>query len=270
MTPPLPMLAHDWNERSHSIREPFYTQPKLDGVRLVAGNSGMISRTGKEVKSLDHLIPFIEQLGLTDDEFLDGEVLAPGKTFEEVAGLFRSGRNCPELEFYIFDLVDTSQPLLTFERRMERLRSFQLTNPLHLVPFRKVVKKSMITDINNEYLGQGYEGTIIRNIAGFYKIGARHVDLQKFKLMKTDEFKIVGAEEGKGKDKETVIWVCETQTGTQFWVRPKGTHEQRRDWFMAKNRWTTGRHWLTVQYQNLIEKSGVPRFPIGLTIRDYE
>ena len=68
----MPMLANKWEERKKYISEPFYVQPKLDGVRLLVSNKGGISRTGK-------LVPGTEYLGkdLKDGEYLDGECYAP-------------------------------------------------------------------------------------------------------------------------------------------------------------------------------------------------
>ena len=43
----LQMLANKWEDRQKHISEPFYVQPKLDGVRLLVSKDGGISRTGK-------------------------------------------------------------------------------------------------------------------------------------------------------------------------------------------------------------------------------
>ena len=51
----LPMLANKWEDRHHYITEPFYVQPKLDGVRLLVSKSGCFSRTGKVVNGVEHL-----------------------------------------------------------------------------------------------------------------------------------------------------------------------------------------------------------------------
>ena len=48
----LPMLANKWEDRHKYISEPFYVQPKLDGVRLLVSNKGCFSRTGKLVPGL--------------------------------------------------------------------------------------------------------------------------------------------------------------------------------------------------------------------------
>ena len=41
----MPMLANKWDDRKRYISEPFYVQPKLDGVRLLVSNKGGISKS---------------------------------------------------------------------------------------------------------------------------------------------------------------------------------------------------------------------------------
>ena len=50
-------------------------------------------------------------------------------------------------------------------------------------------------------------------------------------------------------------------------MRPRGTHEERRDLYkIAKS--MVGKK-LTVRFQELTE-DGIPRFPVGIAFRDYE
>ena len=116
-----------------------------------------------------------------------------------------------------------------------------------------------------EFVEVGYEGIMLRNAAGVYRANYRSNDLQKYKEFMEDEYRIIGFTDGEGRDAGAVIWVCETADGKEFTVRPRGTMEQRRDWFndgasyIGKN--------LTVVYQELTEE-GKPRFPIGKCPRE--
>jgi DNA ligase-1 len=107
---------------------------------------------------------------------------------------------------------------------------------------------------------------MIRDFQGTYLLANRSSHLLKFKAFQTEEYEIVGAEEGRGRDAGTVIWICSSKGG-KFSVRPKGTVEDRTKWFRDKHKYT-GKY-LTVQFQNLTN-GGIPRFPVGLAIRDYE
>jgi ATP-dependent DNA ligase len=124
-----------------------------------------------------------------------------------------------------------------------------------------------IKRLHAEYVADGYEGLILRNKAGLYKVGHRSADLQKYKEFMDDEYKIVGFKEGDGVEKGCVIWVCETKKGQTFSVRPRGTHEERIEAFKKASS-QVGKK-LTVRFQELTD-DGLPRFPVGLAIRDYE
>jgi hypothetical protein len=91
--------------------------------------------------------------------------------------------------------------------------------------------------------------------------------LQKFKQFLDDEFSIVDFLEGTGNDAGTVIWVCTNDNNDTFKVRPRGTREQRREWFSDGNNLIGST--LTVRYFELTD-DGIPRFPVGIAIRDYE
>jgi len=141
----LPMLANKWEDRHKYISEPFYVQPKIDGVRLLVSNKGGISRTGKIVPGTEHW-----GKGLKDGEYLDGECYDPTKTFEEITSLYKT--NPKALDFLVFDYFDTNRPNLTFDERLERIN----------VQTRWVKTKDDIHEVHKEYMDAGYEGTMIR------------------------------------------------------------------------------------------------------------
>jgi len=243
------MLANKWEDRQKYISEPFYVQPKLDGVRLIVSNKGCFSRTGKPVEGVEHLAR-----GLKDGEYLDGECYAPNKTFEEITSMFKM--NPKDLEFHVFDYFDVNRPELTFEERKDRIT----------VDTFMVNKKSEVQGYHDLFVNQGHEGIMIRDASSTYEIGKRSNYLLKYKAFQTDEYEIVDVKEGTGREKGTAIWVC--KVGDQhFSVRPEGTLEVRKRFLMEKDKYI-GKQ-LTVRYQNLTAL-GIPRFPVGVAIRDYE
>jgi ATP-dependent DNA ligase len=245
----LPMLANKWEDRQKYISEPFYVQPKLDGVRLIVSNSGCFSRTGKPVEGVEHLAR-----GLKDGEYLDGECYAPNKSFEEITSMFKM--NPKDLEFHVFDYFDVNRPDLTFDERRERIT----------VDTFMVNKKSEVQGYHDLFVNQGHEGIMIRDASSTYEIGKRSNYLLKYKAFQTDEYEIVDVKEGTGREKGTAIWVC--KVGDQhFSVRPEGTLETRKGYLKEKDKYI-GKQ-LTVRYQNLTAL-GIPRFPVGVAIRDYE
>lgn len=245
----LPMLAHKW-EHKH-VQEPFYVQPKLDGVRILVSNKGGISRTGKTVPGTEHW-----GAGLKDGEYLDGECYVHGMTFEDITSAFKT--HPEQLEFHVFDYYDVNRPHLTFKERMKRVT----------VETQLVKNKGDLQRVHDTFTARGYEGIMIRDGHGVYEPGKRSNTLLKMKTFETDEFIIVGVHEGTGRDVGTPVWECRTQGGGEtFSVRPEGSMESRREAF-ARREELMGKM-LTVRYQNMTV-AGVPRFPVGIAIRDYE
>lgn len=275
----LPMLANKWEDRNKHISESFYIQPKLDGVRMLVGKLNgkfmMLSRTGKDVKHMDHIGDEVKGI-LKEGDFLDGENYSPNKTFEEITGLCRttlqSSANEKDLggiKFFVFDKLNLKNLNETFEVRQNNLKTFFLKKfkNLEMVETKILNSKKLIEVEHDKYVDLGYEGIMIRDPKGKYSLAERSNKLLKFKKFQTEEYEIVGSNEGTGKDAGTVVWVCRTEQGKPFCVRPTGSLAQRKQWFRDRDQYIG--NMLTVKFQNLTEY-GFPRFPVGLGIRDYE
>jgi DNA ligase-1 len=267
----LPMLANKWEDKSKYIREPFFVQPKLDGVRMLVGKRDgkfiMISRTGKPVK-MPHIEAELAPL-LNEGDFVDGENYTTERSFEQITGMCRTQDGHSDIEvikFHIFDFYNLKHQNETFNSRLAKMQKFKGLKHCVLVETVWLSSKDKVQAKHDEYAAQGYEGIMIRDAHGIYKLAERSNTLLKFKAFQTEEYTIVGAEEGKGRDAGTVVWICSSKAGN-FSVRPKGTFEERTEWFRNKNKYV-GKP-LTVQFQNLTN-GGIPRFPVGLAIRDYE
>ena len=284
----LPMLAHDYNKRHNDISSNFCTQPKIDGVRLIAtrdcGNISFFSRTGKRLKHLDHLAKDIIANNLLpqDNMYLDGELFTPDLPFEEISGLFRSVNLCEAgfaklrlLKFHVFDVFFTrDQSNLTFGERWNMIyETINGSRTRYIVPVQTIFHKKpteptdvIIKRTHARHINEGYEGVIVRNCDSLYKMNYRSKDLQKYKEFTDNEYKIVGGREALGEDRGTVVFECECDSKL-FNVRPRGSRALRKH--MLENLDSYVNKMLTVRYQNLTEQ-GVPRFPVGITIRDYE
>lgn len=255
----LPMLANKWEERKKYISEPFYVQPKLDGVRLLVSKDGGISRTGK-------IIPGTEILGkgLKSGQYVDGEAYDPNLSFEDLTSTFKM--DPLKLKFYVFDFFDLKKLSMTFEERWERVKA--LSNPHYeYIETFDVKKHSDMIGYHKMFMQQGYEGTMIRDRDSVYEVGQRSNYLLKYKDFQTEEYEIVGAKTGHGRDANAVVWVCKTTDGQQFTVRPEGTIVQREEHYKNYEKYIG--KMLTVRFQNLTAQK-VPRFPVGVVIRDYE
>ena len=274
---PLPMLAEKFQQRGKAIVFPCFIQPKFDGTRTVglcgipSGKPCLYSRNRKTYPHLEHIQAVLRKLpsGL----ILDGEVFTKALPFQEIVGLVKKKTLLDEdkpkhalLEFHVYDVVDTTK---TCEERLALLSGLFKGlegSVLKLCPTEELASKEGLKAKHDEYVAAGFEGIMLRNKKGLY-IGKRSAELQKYKEMMDDEYKIVGFYEGEGEEAGCVVWECVTPEGRTFRCRPKGTHEERRVLF--KDGASAIGKMLTVTYQELTT-DGIPRFPIGTVIRDYE
>jgi ATP-dependent DNA ligase len=261
----LPMLANKWDDRKKYISEPFYVQPKLDGVRLLVSKDGGISRTGK-------IIPGTEVLGkgLQPGQYVDGEAFDPNLNFEDLTSTFKT--DPLKLKFYVFDFFDLKAEALardkmTFEQRWEYVKDSIYNPHYEYVDTFSVKKHKDMEGYHKMFIQQGYEGTMIRDRFSVYEVGQRSNYLLKYKDFQTEEYEITGAKTGHGRDADAVVWVCKTENDNQFTVRPEGTIVQREEHYRNYKKYIG--KMLTVRFQNLTAL-GVPRFPVGVAIRDYE
>ena len=280
---PVPMLAQNYEKHGHKISFPAIAQPKLDGVRCTAkmesdGSVSLLSRKGKEFQLLDQIRKAVQAVGLPQTFILDGELYSDDLDFQRVVGLVRKHTHknqtdiddMKKVKLNIFDAMDTKNPKMPFIQRWKMAKQWvdkDATGTLTMVPCYRVDNDNQIKNLLSKFLADGDEGVIIRNITSPYEQGKRSYNLQKYKKFFDDEYKIVDALEGQGNDIGTVVWICETPKGQTFKCRPKGTRDDRRDKY--KNRKQYFGKLLTVKYQELTN-DGIPRFPVGIAIRDYE
>ena len=266
-----PMLAEKFDEQEEKLVYPLYTQPKLDGHRCIAvldskGKCTLWSRTRKTITSMQHIQTALEGLGM-HSVFFDGELYNHDykDRFEELTSFIRNTEFQPgadAVQYHIYDLPCG----LPFQDRWNLLAQYVKTkHPLHLVETHIANYKGDLMTAMNHYLEQGYEGAMARNAHGMY-VNKRSVDLQKVKVFNDAEFPVVGVEEGRGKLKGHAIFVCRTQAGVDFRAKLKGSQAELKKYFSNPDL-AIGRQ-LTVKYQGITNKNGVPRFPVALRFRE--
>lgn len=273
-----PMLAHTYDpsstkKKKNDIIFPCYVQPKLDGLRCIVYSTGGTivcqSRTGTYFETMEHIVKEITPYFNGDKNLVfDGELYTTEMPFEELAGLIKKKKitdndreRLKHVKYHIYDIINDEPYSKRYKWIHDNIREKRyLSSVPTFLTDRKDFKKYF-----SEFVEDGYEGIMLRNIEGLYRCNYRSNDLQKYKEFMESEYEIVGAKEGDGRDKGTVIWVCKNEEGKEFSVRPRGTIEMRKEWF------ENGREYigsmLTVIYQELSEL-GIPRFPVGKSIRD--
>lgn len=268
----LPMLAHDYHKRGKSIVFPAFVQAKLDGVRSIFHNGILSSRMGKPFSGLEHIIG---ELGPASAEglILDGEVYSTTLPFQQFVGLVKKKtfteahkEQLKQVNLWVYDCVNDKP----FDERLAMLKAFFAKHKfahVKLLPTEEAGSAADLKKFHDAYVAEGYEGLIVRNKKGAYHLATRSADLQKYKEFEDDEYEVVGFTEGEGHEKGLVIWTCKTKDGKKFNVRPRGTHEERAALFKEAGSYVGKK--LTVRFQELTG-DGVPRFPVGITFRDYE
>ena len=172
-----------------------------------------------------------------------------------------------DVQYHVYDMV-TADP---FFKRHERLvKRFTTGNPeLKYLKLAETVsiEEGLVPEYYERFKSEGYEGAILRNSNGVY-VNKRSSDLIKLKEMEDAEFRITGIEEGRGKLAGHVgAFVCVTHQGNAFNVKMSGDTSRLKKYLEDHSLWE-GR-FLTVQFQGLTSY-GIPRFPIGLRIRQSE
>jgi ATP-dependent DNA ligase len=268
----------------------------------------LMTRKGKEFPHLEHLREQIAALHLPTNLVLDGEVYSDNLTFQEVTGLVRretlkpardeevptnDGQFDPQtgkpmmeivhiisdedkmkqIDYRVYDAIVLDEPAMSFINRFAKLSSYF---PEGVVRHGNLVLTENfplrgpedLSTLHHQFTqDEDYEGVMIRNLHGTYDLNKRSKHLQKFKTFQDAEYRIIGFDEASGDDEGTVVWIVETPAGQDFRVRPEGSREQRREWF--ENGADYIGKMLTVKFFELTD-GGIPRFPVGVAIRDYE
>ena len=264
---PLPMLAQLYDDRKHYLRFPVAVQPKLDGMRMLFDGEKGWSRNGKI------MLPGVSDQFKMDTRglILDGElILPPPYTFQEsMSAAKKVGPLTPLLTYQVYDCLDTD---LGFDDRFKQLLDLfpgnvdPTTRKVNLVSTSIAHNEGDIKSNHTTYTNHGYEGTMIRNLAGQYRTNFRSNDLQKYKDFLDGEFEIVRIESGEGKHEGLAIFVCVTEEGKEF--KASGMDDGVRRVIYTDQEDYIGKL-LTVKYQGLSD-DGIPRFPNALRLREDE
>tara|TARA_B100000963_G_C22632501_1_gene675717 strand:- start:1474 stop:2619 length:1146 start_codon:yes stop_codon:yes gene_type:complete len=286
-----PMLAYtfkfeDLKKRGKTIKFPCYVQPKLDGIRCITylkeGKVIMESRKGVEFNFMNNIrTNCLQILKKYPGLYLDGEIYTNKLTFEVISGLVRlkdpptksQETSMAKLQYCVYDCIIKDDINITFKDRHKILETIlgkhnkQTYNNVVPVLTETIKNPDFVRKKHDQYVDEGFEGLMLRNVDSKYEIDKRSKDLQKFKDFKEEEFKITGFHEGTGDDKGCVVWECVTNDGKNFSAEPLGTRQHRRKLFKDGNKYIG--NLLTVKFFSYTN-DGIPRFPKGKDIRiDY-
>lgn len=264
-----PMLAQDYHKHKSKLEYPCYIQSKLDGYRCLFNSQTKTcnSRQGKEFTIIKQTDLFKELSSITDNIILDGELYIHNGTFEHL-GILRKKKllnddfkKLNQIEYHVYDIIDTNN---TFANRFDILKKLINSNQfvkIKLVSTLQINSENELKIHHTQFLNDNYEGSILRNKNSKYKCKTRSYDLLKYKEFEDAEFIICDftfEKDTSKNDENLIVWICKTENGDLFNVRPKGTKEERQDLY-KKGSSFIGRQ-LHVKYFELTE-SKIPRFP---------
>lgn len=273
-----PMLAQPFSKHGDKVEFPCFAQPKLDGIRCIAvvGDAGDVtlwSREQKPILSVPHVAEAVRGLSLKPGTVLDGELYNHElrNDFERIVSAVRKQKAvdaeaAERIQYHVYDAPSGESFGSRYYWLQVALYNVSST-PLRLVDTWSISNRTALMDAFNICRLRGYEGCMVRCDAP-YEVGKRSYHLQKLKEFDESEFPIVGVEEGVGKMSGLAIFVCRTEGGSEFRCKLEGALEDLKRYLQDESTWRGKR--LTVKYQGLTGKAGVPRFPVGKAVRDYE
>lgn len=199
-----PNLACDADLRY--VAYPVYIQPKYDGVRALHINGQFSGRSLKPFDNKNLMEYFNKPLFVG----LDGE-LTVGSVFDgETCRRTTSGVSTidgplgTEFFYHVFD--DLSAPGLEYryrlhslEIRVEYMVSQGIRN-ISIVPSVLAYSPDEVMELHAKHVGQGAEGTILRDRNGLYKSGratAREASFLRIKDFVDAEARVLRVEEGE-------------------------------------------------------------------------
>lgn len=173
------------------IKFPVLATPKLDGIRCLRLNSRSLSR-----KLLDIPNNSIQLKMSTLPDGLDGELIVPGKPFNDTQSAIMSEEGAPDFVFYVFDYV-SGDPNKSYSERVNELEKLDLPDfCIKLIP-KEINSIDEFNEYERECLQGNFEGVMIRKPNGPYKFGRsteKEAYLLKYKRFEDSDAVIISVD----------------------------------------------------------------------------
>ena len=228
------MLCTPFDEKVLSkFKFPAYAQLKMDGMRFNAivkdGKCEFRSRNGKEINLLGNLEQEFIALAGKQNLVFDGELLVKDKGIildrqtgngilnKAVKGTIMTDEarkvHATVWDVINYDTFKSGKGKIAYHVRFSQLESMSLPNKIHLVESKAVASLEEAQAIFEEYLAQGQEGIILKDMTGVWE-DKRVKSQVKFKAELDCDLKVVGIQPGTGKYEGLVgALLCESEDG---------------------------------------------------------
>lgn len=268
----LPMKISVYQGSEHKVPFPCYVSPKLNGVNGEYWREGselkLYSRGGEEYplikQQVSEILSIMDKFNLTS---LNGEIYKHGEWLQDITGAVKKWRPLTDqLKFYIFD-IPCLGGLSYYDRTsvLQEIYEFLENEDLSFVRVVNEIRVSnhdRIEKYHKKCVNEGYEGVVIRDPNSLYEYNKRSTDVWKYKVPKDGEYLIKSYKIDKNNQP---VFICVTEEGKEFNVKPKGDKERREEIRQDVDNWVG--NWLKIEYEEL-SKTGVPLKPVGIDLRD--
>lgn len=248
-------------------KSPWAIQRKLDGERCRAivqgGRCILLSASEELLMTVPHINQYLAD-NFPDGEY-DGEIYKHGWSQEKIHSVLWTTTRVHEqahmLEFHIFDEKTSGEIQAT---RLLNIKNYPYGGPVHLVEAYICHTLDDIMNYYDQFIAEGYEGFILRELSGYYKDGRTQLGM-KFKPKKADAYSIIAPFEAITEDgtPKGMIggFMCIDDMGSIFKVAAGNIkHSDRiRLWQMFLDGVEFKGKQLIVAYQCLTNKNKVPR-----------
>jgi DNA ligase-1 len=289
-----PMLAAKCSD-VNIVKYPILASKKLDGVRCLVQDV-LVSRTLKAIPNVHVQKKFAGMPEGIDGELIVGDPREPDAYRKTVSVVMSEDKPADDVKFYFFDRYSAFLP---FEKRLYDAHAAMGRKRDHpgveIVQHVRIKNAADLTQLEEMWLAEGYEGVMLRSPEGPYKEGRsseREGYLLKLKRFEDAEAEIIGFVEEQentnaamqnalghterstakagmvGKDrlgKFEVIGVGGTYDGQEFSVGGGFTAEMRKEF------WADRKNLLFKKLKYKYFAGGSkerPRFPVFLGWRD--
>lgn len=217
-----PMLASDFDESK--LRFPLIIQPKIDGVRGLNLTGRLTGRSLKAHRN-KHTTSFYSHSATLG---LDGEFAAEHHCHPDLCRITSSALSTAEGDPYtlwwLFDYITPETRKLGYQERynalVQRIRDIKDIAP-HIWERLRIVLSYVVNNMDEllayeeQWLNEGYEGVIIRDMNGMYKDGrstVREMGLLRIKRFIEEEALVLEIVEGQTNGNDAQV----NELGRQF------------------------------------------------------
>lgn len=188
-----PMLASTPTEeilKKHLSETPLLASVKLDGIRAITTENGLVSRSLKPIRN-----KFIQEAlqnlpAGTDGELIVGTANSPNVFSATVSGVM-SGGGEPDFSYHVFDIWNSKEP---YSERNESLSNLIVQPHCHILEQKPIKTFEELEVFEQKTCAAGYEGVIVRRPDSPYKFNRatnREGYLMKIKRFKDSEATII-------------------------------------------------------------------------------